>query len=308
VKILVTGGAGFIGSHVAEAFHGAGHQVLAIDDLSSGARKNLPPEIAFEELDILSETFGQRVLDYKPDAIAHLAAQIDLRKSINDPAGDAEVNIIGSVRMLQAASQAGTKKIIFSSTGGAIYGEQDEFPATEAHACRPVSPYGTAKLCVEHYLGLFLRTFGLAYAALRYSNVYGPRQDPYGEAGVVAIFVNKLLKGERLVINGDGLQTRDFVYVKDVARANLLALAESACCAINIGTGIETSINKLAEILSKHTGLSGEFEHGPAKKGEQLRSSLNASFAEGLMAWHPQVSLDQGLCETVGYFRENSHH
>jgi UDP-glucose 4-epimerase len=305
MKCLVTGGAGFIGSHVAEACLAAGHEVLVVDDLSSGHLRNLPAGAAFRELDIRSDAFGDAVRDFRPQAVFHLAAQMDVRKSVADPVLDASINVLGTVRLLQAATQAGTDKVIFSSTGGAIYGEQDYFPATEQHPCRPVSPYGTSKLCAENYLRLFARSGGPTCVALRYANVYGPRQDPHGEAGVVAIFARKMLSGQTPVINGDGKQTRDFVFVTDVARANLLALKTDVDGEINIGTGIENDINTIAEILLKHTGFSGSLPHGPAMPGEQSRSSIDPSRAEEILGWKAQIELDNGLRETVEYFRLN---
>lgn len=305
MRCLITGGAGFIGSHVAEACLAAGHEVMVVDDLSSGHRRNLQRGADFREMDIRLEAFSDLLLDFKPQAVFHLAAQMDVRKSVADPVLDASINVLGTVRLLQAAARAGTAKVIFSSTGGAIYGEQEHFPATERHPCRPVSPYGTSKLCAENYLDLFARSGGPARVALRYANVYGPRQDPHGEAGVVAIFARKMLSGRTPVINGDGKQTRDFVFAVDVARANLLALDAEVEGEINIGTGIESDINTMAEILRKHTGFSGSLPHGPAMPGEQSRSSIDPSRAAELLGWRPQIELDNGLWETVEYFRHN---
>lgn len=305
MKCLVTGGAGFIGSHVAEACLAAGHEVLIVDDLSSGHRRNLPERADFRELDIRKQEFSELIADYAPRAIFHLAAQMDVRKSVADPVLDASINVLGTVRLLQAAARAGTHKVIFSSTGGAIYGEQEHFPARESHPCRPVSPYGASKLCAENYLGLFGLSGGPAWVALRYANVYGPRQDPHGEAGVVAIFARKMLSGGTPVINGDGKQTRDFVFVSDVARANLLALEADVQGPINIGTGIENDINTLAEILRKYANFEDDLPHGPAMPGEQSRSSIDPSLAGRLLGWKPQIELDKGLRETVEYFRRN---
>jgi UDP-glucose 4-epimerase len=306
MRILVTGGAGFIGSHVAELFLEQGHEVFVVDDLSSGREDNLPKGAAFYQLDIRSEEFSKVVLELKPEAIAHLAAQIDVRKSVADPALDADINILGTIRVVRAAAEAGARKVIFSSTGGAIYGEQDAFPATEEHPRRPVSPYGTSKLCAEEYLAYFRRAGGPAYVALRYANVYGPRQDPHGEAGVVAIFVKKMLAGQTPVINGDGNQTRDFVFARDVARSNLLALESDAQGVFNIGTGVETDINTLTAMLVAATGFAGKPQHGPAAPGEQLRSCVDPSLAKKVLNWHPEVDLKSGLEETVGYFRAHS--
>ena len=303
MRILVTGGAGFIGSHVAELFLEQGHEVFIADDLSTGHKENLPEEAAFFELDIRSDEFSKKVLELKPEAIAHLAAQIDVRKSVADPVLDAGINVLGTIRVAGAAMQAGTRKVIFSSTGGAIYGEQDSFPAAEDHPRRPVSPYGTSKLCGEEYLACFRREGGPAFVALRYANVYGPRQDPHGEAGVVAIFARKMLAGQTPVINGDGKQTRDFVFARDVARSNLLALESDAEGVFNIGTGVETDINTLTAMLVAATGFGGQPRHGPAAPGEQLRSCVDPRLAKKVLNWHPEVDLKSGLEETVDYFR-----
>jgi len=303
MRILVTGGAGFIGSHVAGLSLKQGHEVLVVDDLSSGRLENLPEGAGFFQLDIRSEEFSRKVLELKPGAVFHLAAQMDVRKSVADPLLDADINVQGTIRVIRAAMQSGAQKIIFSSTGGAIYGEQGAFPATEEHPRRPVSPYGTSKLCCEEYLAYFRRAGGPAYVVLRYANVYGPRQDPHGEAGVVAIFARKMLAGQTPVINGDGKQTRDFVFARDVARSNLLALESDAEGVFNIGTGIETDINTLTAMLIDATGFAGQARHGPAASGEQLRSCVDPSLAKKVLNWHPEVDLKSGLEETVDYFR-----
>ena len=304
MRILVTGGAGFIGSHVAELFVQEGHRVLVVDDLSSGHRDNLPGGAAFELMDIRDQEFADLVLRFRPEAVAHLAAQMDVRKSVADPILDADINVLGVIRLAQACRRAGTRRILFSSTGGAIYGEQEVFPATEEHACRPVSPYGTSKRCGEIYLDLFGRTGGPTCICLRYANVYGPRQDPHGEAGVVAIFAGRLLRGEAPVVFGDGTQTRDYVYVDDVARANLLALeCETTGVAINIGTGVETDVNTLAARMAAICGFAGEPVHRPARPGEQSRSVIDPARAAALLGWTPATGLDTGLDATVAYFR-----
>lgn len=303
MRILVTGGAGFIGSHVADLLLQQGHQVFVADDLSSGHRENLPAGVDFLQLDIRTEEFARKVFQLKPQAVFHLAAQMDVRKSVADPLLDADINVLGTIQVARAATQAGARKIIFSSTGGAIYGEQDSFPATEEHPRRPVSPYGSSKLCGEEYLAYYRRVGGPAYVALRYANVYGPRQDPHGEAGVVAIFARRMLAGQTPVINGDGKQTRDFVFVRDVARSNLLALESDAEGVFNIGTGTETDINSLTALLIAATGYKGVPGHAPAAPGEQLRSSVDPTLAKKVLNWHPEVDLKTGLEETVGYFR-----
>jgi UDP-glucose 4-epimerase len=303
VRILVTGGAGFIGSHVVETFLQASHEVVVVDDLSSGREKNLPDQVTFQRMDIRSQECSRLIADFRPHALAHLAAQIDVRKSVADPVLDADINVLGLIRLARAATAAGTELIIFSSTGGAIYGEQEVFPAAEEHPCRPVSPYGTSKLCGEQYLEYFRRAGGPAFVALRYANVYGPRQDPHGEAGVVAIFAGKLLRREAPVIFGDGTQTRDYVYVKDVARSNLNALERRAEGIINIGTGIETDVNTLASMMCGLTGFEGRPRYLPARAGEQQRSSVDPAHAENTLGWRPDVTLEQGLRETVEFFR-----
>jgi UDP-glucose 4-epimerase len=303
VKVLVTGGAGFIGSHVCDELLARGHEVLALDDLSSGSRENLPQGLRLAVMDIRSAEAAALIASERPAAICHLAAQMDVRKSVDDPRFDAEVNIVGLLNLLEAAHQAKVKKFIFSSTGGAIYGEQDVYPAGEDQPTRPVSPYGVSKASGELYLGYYRAQYALAYVALRYANVYGPRQNPHGEAGVVAIFSQKLVKGEACLINGDGKQTRDFVYGPDVARANALALEKNFVGAVNIGTGVETDVNQLYALLAKAAGVTRAAQHGPAKPGEQRRSSVDSRLANEVLGWTPRVQLSDGLAETVAFFR-----
>jgi UDP-glucose 4-epimerase len=302
-KVIVTGGAGFIGSHVAEMFTSAGHEVLALDDLSRGKKENLPENIRLEKTDIRDrEAVDKIFLDFKPEAVCHQAAQVSVRESVYDPRNDAGINVMGGLNILEACKKYEVEKFLFASTGGAIYGEQDIFPAPEAHPERPLSPYAIAKLAVEKYLFFYEKTYGLKWTALRYSNVYGPRQDPHGEAGVVAIFCQKMYAGTQAVINGDGGQTRDFVYAKDVARANLFALENEVEGPVNIATGIETDVNDIFRILLTHTGSKMEEQHGPAMPGEQRRSVLDPSLAQKVMGWKPEVSLEDGLKETALYF------
>ncbi|MFP3869134.1 MAG: NAD-dependent epimerase/dehydratase family protein [Desulfobacteraceae bacterium] len=304
--IMVTGGAGFIGSHVVNVFLEQGHRVIVVDDLSTGSKANLNPEAQFYQLDIRRPEAYDLVLEARPAVICHQAAQVSVRNSVADPLYDATINILGSLNLLQAAIAAGVEKVIFASTGGAIYGEQDYFPADEQHPVRPVCPYGVAKLAVEKYLYYYRQELGLKYVALRYANVYGPRQDPYGEAGVVAIFTEKMLKDEQAVINGDGLQTRDFVYVQDVAQANLLAVDADVVGEINIGTGLETDINTLFHYLRELTGATKEEYHGPPKSGEQRRSVIDPAQARARLSWEPKTALRQGLTATVEYFRHHA--
>ncbi len=306
MKILVTGGAGFIASHIVDAYIQAGHELVVVDNLSTGKRENLNPLARFYEMDICNPQLAELVAEERPDVINHHAAQIDVRKSVNDPAFDAEVNILGSLRLFEAARVAGTRYIIFSSTGGAIYGEQDYFPADESHPLRPISPYGIAKLAVEKYLDYYNTVHGLDYAVLRYANVYGPRQNPKGEAGVVAIFCEKLLNGEQPVINGNGLQTRDYVYVGDVVRANLAVLdapKDMLNAPFNIGTGVETDVVTIFRMLRELFDSGVEPLHGPAKPGEQLRSVLDTRRAERRLGWRPEVDLAEGLKRTVDFYR-----
>lgn len=298
MKILVTGGAGFIGSHLADAFLAQGHEVSILDNLSTGRRENIPQKSIFYEKDICDSKIVELIQDIAPDAISHQAAQIDVRKSVNDPRLDAQINILGSLNVLEAARQAKVKKIMFASTGGAIYGEQDYFPADETHPLRPCSPYGIAKLSVEKYLDYYSSTYGISVTTLRYANVYGPRQNPHGEAGVVAIFCEKMLKNQQPVINGNGLQTRDYVFVQDVVQANLLTLNTLENQTYNVGTGIETNVNEIFQHLVRISGLNYEECHGPAKVGEQMRSVLSHQKLTQKTGWLPQQSLFQGLERT----------
>jgi UDP-glucose 4-epimerase len=303
VKVLVTGGAGFIGSHVCDAFVNAGHEVIALDNLSSGKRENLDPRVRLAVRDIRSPEAAELIRNERPQVICHLAAQMDVRRSVEDPRFDAEANILGMLNLLEAARISGVKKVIFSSTGGAIYGEQDVFPAPESHATRPVSPYGVSKASGELYLGYYRAQYGLPYVALRYANVYGPRQNPHGEAGVVAIFAQRLVAGQPCTIFGDGGQTRDFVFGPEVARANLLAFEKDYVGAVNIGTGIETDINRLYAGLAEAAGSTAQVTHAPGKPGEQRRSCIDPSLAKKVLGWEPTVGLSEGLRKTVEYFR-----
>ena len=306
MKVLVTGGAGFIGSHVTDVFLDAGHQVWAVDDLSSGRRENLRTEVRLVVADIRSAEAARLVEAERFEVICHLAAQMDVRRSVADPRFDAEVNIGGFLNLLEAARKSGVRKVVFSSTGGAIYGEQDVYPAPETHPTRPVSPYGVSKAAGELYLGYYRAQYGLASVALRYANVYGPRQNPHGEAGVVAIFSERLLRGETCTIFGTGQQTRDFVYGPDVARANLLAAECDVQGPINIGTGVEIDVNRLYALLAKAAGAERPAQHAPGKPGEQMRSSVDASRAARVLGWKPSVQIEEGLRRTVAWFKERS--
>ncbi|MGA1868827.1 MAG: NAD-dependent epimerase/dehydratase family protein [bacterium] len=304
MKILVTGGAGFIGSHVVEAMIRENHHVIVVDDLSSGKKERVPQGVPFYKADIRDKTIEEIFAKEKPEIVCHHAAQISVRISVDDPVMDADINIIGGINMAKLAAANGVKQFIFSSTGGAIYGEQDYFPADEEHPARPICPYGAAKLSFEKYLYYFYKIHGLNYVVLRYSNVYGPRQDPYGEAGVVAIFCMKMLSNQIPIINGDGEQTRDFVYVEDVAKANVNALKLSGGHCLNIGTGKETTVNEIFRELKKITASSIQENHGPAMLGEQRRSVISAQKAYEVMGWQPETSLHDGLAKTVDYFNQ----
>lgn len=302
MRVLVTGGAGFIGSHIADLLLESGHDVAVVDNLSSGKKENIPEKANFYELDIRTGC-EPAFADFRPEAVVHQAAQMDVRRSVAEPDFDAEVNVLGTVRLLQNCVKHSVSKFLFASTGGAIYGEQDDFPATEDHPQRPISPYGVSKLSGERYLFYYNAEHGLPYVALRYANVYGPRQDPHGEAGVVAIFSGKLARGETSTINGTGEQTRDYVFVRDVARANLLALENDIPSgAYNIGTGVETSVNELYEILREGANKDLPPEHGSAKPGEQTRSCVDPSLAERALGWRPEIEISSGLKETLRYF------
>jgi UDP-glucose 4-epimerase len=304
MKVLVTGGAGFIGSHVTDRLIDAGAEVVVLDNLSSGTRESVHPRARLCEADICGEDIRTLFDQERFDCVDHHAAQMNVRRSVDEPVFDARVNILGSLNLLQAAVATGVKKFVFASTGGAIYGEQLTFPADETHQTCPMSPYGIAKLAVEKYLVFYEQVYGLPYTALRYANVYGPRQDPHGEAGVVAIFSQRLLAHEPAIINGDGEQTRDFIYVEDVVRANMLAVTTDLRGIYNVGTGIETSVNVLYAHLAKHTGSTQRPRHGPSKAGEQQRSVLDNRKLQAATKWTPTVSLDEGLRHTVAFFAE----
>jgi UDP-glucose 4-epimerase len=304
VKVLVTGGAGFIGSHVVDRCLEAGHTVTVVDDLSSGRREHVQPAASFHPVDIRSSPLRDVFRAESPEAVIHLAAQASVGRSVADPLLDAEINVLGSVNLLERCREGAVRRIVYVSTGGAGYGDTEVIPTPEDHPSRPISPYGVSKVAAELYLGCWEALHGLSGIVLRLANIYGPRQSPHGEAGVVAIFTERLLRGEPCVINGDGLQTRDFVYVSDVADAALLALETPAATGpVNIGTGIETSVVTLFARLRAAAGGRGEARHAPAKPGEQRRSLLDPSRARRLLGWSPRVTLDEGLRRTLAAAR-----
>jgi UDP-glucose 4-epimerase len=303
MKVLVTGGAGFIGSHVVDAYLAAGHDVIVVDDLSTGHRENLNPRARFEQLDIQDPKAVELIRDERPAVLNLHAAQMDVRRSVADPLFDARVNVLGTINLLEGARKANVRRVIFVSSGGAAYGEQEQFPAPESHPTNPLSPYGVSKRSGELYAHFYQAEYHIPYVALRYANVYGPRQDPHGEAGVVAIFSGRMLRGEPVTINGDGKQTRDYVFVGDVVRANVLALESRATGPFNVGTGRETDVNELARLLLEAAGSRSEVQRGPAKPGEQRRSVVDWGRAERELGWRPEVPIAEGLKRTVEWFR-----
>ncbi len=307
--VLVTGGAGFIGSHVADRLLQEGCEVHVLDDLSGGVRENVPEGAVFHEMDVRSDDVRGLFEAHRFEALCHLAAQMDVRRSVADPQFDASVNVLGFLNLLEAGRQAGLEKVAFASTGGAIYGEPDPDvndggPQPESHPTRPMSPYGITKLVSEHYLRFYAQTYGIETAALRFGNVYGPRQNPHGEAGVVAIFTQRLLRGEPVTINGEGTQTRDYVFVADVVRAFVAALGNEGSGVYNVGTGVETDVNQLFRHINRLTGANVDEAHGPAKPGEQQRSVLDVSHTAEALDWQPETDVATGLEETVEWFRQ----
>jgi len=303
MKIAITGGAGFIASHIADAYVSLGHEVFIIDNLSTGKLENIPSQATFIKMDVNDPALPKLFMDEKFDIVNHHAAQMDVRVSVQDPSFDARINILGGLNVYESAFKSGVKKIIFASSGGTVYGDQEYFPADEHHPTKPISPYGIAKLSNEQYLYYYAHVHGLPFVAFRYANVYGPRQNPHGEAGVIAIFTQKLLRGEQPIINGDGLQTRDYVYVGDVVQANVLALQPQMIGAYNIGTAIETDVNTLFRHLRDLTGSQCEEQHAPAKQGEQLRSVLSHERIHAAFGWTPRMNLIEGLSKTVDSFK-----
>ena len=306
MRILVTGGAGFIGSNVADRFVALGHEVAVFDNLSSGFREFVNPKAKFYLGDLADPAAVEAaVADFRPDVVDHHAAQIDVRKSVTDPVFDARVNILGTIGLLQACVAHGVKKLVYASTGGALYGEGRQLPAPEDHPVNPEAPYGASKHTVEHYLYIWKLLHGLDYMVLRYPNVYGPRQNPHGEAGVNAIFIGLMLAGQSPKIFGDGTAVRDYLYVDDVVEANALALERGSGEMVNIGTGVGTSVNDIVRELKAIIGFAGDAIHLPARPGEVQRIYLDATRAKSVLGWTPQVSFRDGLARTVEWSRHN---
>jgi len=304
VKILVTGGAGFIGSHVVDAYLEAGHEVVVVDNMASGNRANLNPRATFYEVDIRSPQLLDVMERERPEVVNHHAAHIDVRRSVADPLYDASVNIEGSIALLEACRKTGVRKVIYISSGGAMYGEPEYLPCDENHPVRPLSPYGASKHTVEHYVFMYRQNFGIDYTVLRYPNVYGPRQDPFGEAGVIAIFTERMLKGEPVTINGSGEQERDFIYVGDCVSANLLCLEAGGGREYNLGWGVGVTVNEVYRRLKEATGYRLDANYGPAKTGETFRIYLDTTRARQELGWTPRVGMEEGIARTVQFFRE----
>jgi UDP-glucose 4-epimerase len=304
LKILVTGGAGFIGSNLVDALINLGHDVAVIDNLSSGLRRNLNLKARLYEIDIRDKKLSEIFEREKPDIVDHHAAQIDVRKSGEDPVADAEANILGSLNVITNCLRFGVKRIVYASTGGAIYGDPQYLPADENHPINPISQYGISKHTVEHYLHLYSIIHGLEYVALRYSNVYGQRQNPYGEAGVVAIFAIQMLTGQQPTIFGPGDKTRDYTHVSDIVAANIIALDHGKNTIYNIGTGIETKDQEIFDTLASVLGYKGKPIYAPVRKGEVYRISLNCGKASKELGWRPKLSLREGITRAADYYKE----
>lgn len=303
MRILVTGGAGFIGSHVVDAYIADGHDVAIVDDLSTGHRANVHPRARLYELDIRDPALADIFAEEQPEVVNHHGAQMSVRVSVDEPLRDASINVVGSLNLLECARRADVRKVIYISTGGAVYGEPRYLPCDESHPVDPLCPYGISKHTPEHYLALYQRLYGLEYTVLRYPNVYGPRQDPYGEAGVVAIFTGQMLRDEPVVINGTGDQERDFVAIQDIVAANVAALRHGDREIINLGSGRGTSVNEIFAALAAITGYRQAPVFGPAKSGEVFKIYLTGDKAWRLLRWEPAVSLEAGLATTVASLR-----
>ncbi|HKW90524.1 MAG TPA: NAD-dependent epimerase/dehydratase family protein [Methylomirabilota bacterium] len=307
MKILVTGGAGFIGSHVVDTFIGAGHDVSVVDNLTTGAARWVNPRARLHVVDLRSAKLSRVFEAERPEVVVHLAAQASVGRSVTDPTFDASVNLMGGLGLLDCCRRFGIRRIIYSSSGGAGYGDTDVVPTPETHPTVPISPYGITKVAMELYVAAWSGIFGISTISLRYANIYGPRQNPQGEAGVVAIFCHRLLTGQVPIVNGDGEQTRDYTYVEDVASANLEALQRPEVTgAVNISTGRETTVNALYASLVGAAGSTVKAEHGPARPGEQRRSCLDPALAARVLDWKPTVSLAEGLGRTFRFFEKET--
>ena len=306
MKILVTGGAGFIGSNVVDAYVAAGHEVAVLDNLATGREENVNPTARLHRVDVRELAQVQAAIaSFRPDVVNHHAAQAEVPKSVADPGYDAQINVVGGLNVLRACVDNSVRKVIFSSTGGALYGEPDIVPAGEDHPVRPLSPYGTAKFAFEQYLGTFERTFGLRFTTLRYANVYGARQDFFAEEGrVVAIFASRMIEGKPVTIDGDGNQSRDMLHVEDVATANLAALDKGDGGTYHISTGVPVTVNDLFRKLAILTEYKLEPRFGPSRKGDVYRIALDNRRAHDDLGWEPRIQLEEGLRLTVDYFRE----
>ena len=303
MKVLVTGGAGFIGSHLVDALIERGHEVVVIDNLSAGFQGNVDPHARLYEISIGDEKLAEVFERERPQIVSHHAAQVDLRKSVDEPVFDARENILGSLNIIVNAVRFGVEKLIYASSGGAVYGEPQYLPVNENHPISPVSQYGVSKHAVEHYLYLYGLHYGLDYAVLRYANVYGPRQNPLGEAGVVAIFARQMLRGEQPTIFGRGDKTRDYTHVSDVVEVNLLALERGRSAIYNIGTGVETSDQEIFDTLAEALGYKGTPLYASVRKGEIQRICLDWSKAEKELGWRPKLTLKEGIGKTVAYYK-----
>jgi UDP-glucose 4-epimerase len=305
MRVLVTGGAGFVGSHVVDRLLADRHAVEVVDNLTTGRRERVHPSARFHFCDLRDARLDAVVADARPEVVVHIAAQAAVSRSVADPYFDASVNVLGTIALLEACRRNRVRRAVYTSTGGAGYGDTSVLPTPEDHPLRPASPYGVSKITAERYLECWAGLTGGRGLTLRLANVYGPRQDPAGEAGVIAIFASRLLAGAPCVVNGDGEQTRDYVYVGDVADAVARAVASTDVTGIaNIGTGAETTVNELYRRLARLVGVGRAAEHGPAKPGEQRRSLLDAARAKSLLGWHPTTPLDEGLTQTVAWFRK----
>lgn len=302
MKIAVTGGAGFIGSTIVDSYINLGHEVVILDNLSTGKLENINPKAKFIKIDINDNEIHDLFLNEKFDLVSHQAAQMDVRFSVSNPQFDAKNNIVGSINLFEAAKNSNVKKIVFASSGGTIYGEQSYFPADEEHPTNPCSPYGITKLSCEKYLYYYEQVYGMKYISFRYGNVYGPRQNPKGEAGVVAIFAGKMVDGEQAIINGDGKITRDYIYIDDIVSANILALDENLSGIFNVGTGIEHDTNFIFRNLRDFIDKNCKEFHGPAKAGEQMRSVISFQKLNKIAGWSPKVKFEEGLIETAKYY------